>query len=299
MRSDQGARITSVRHLFRTLDLHGIAAQYFSIYLADRDLLHTHDMVEMCFVLSGEAEHVLDDESLPLRAGTLAIVHYGQRHRYRTEHGPIEKVNVYLDPEAALPPAINPDLAGFVPAIIPLGRSLVHERNRLVHLHFDEMEPLRSILLGLCTESGRQSSACPVALRAWYTLMLTTCARRARELGRSPTTHERWPSGLVEDLRCFLDAQPEQPHELGQLASRARMTPTSLCRAFKRHTGRTLVEYLHQRRVERAMVLLGQGQHSVAETALASGFQDISHFNRVFRRLSGCSPREWRRRTGT
>jgi AraC-like DNA-binding protein/quercetin dioxygenase-like cupin family protein len=295
----ESARVTSVRHVFSTLNRYGIAAQHFSVYVADRDLYHAHDMVEMCFVLAGQAEHLLEDQSLPLATGSLAVVHFGQRHRYRTPHGPIEKVNVYLDPEIALPPAINPDLAGFVPAILPLGRALAHERNRLVHLTFDAIEPMRSILLGLCEETGRQSKACPVALRAWYALLLTTCARRARDLGRDPATRERWPSGLLEDLRCYLDAHPEQPHELGQLALRVRMTTTSLCRAFKRHTGRTLVEYVHQRRIERAMMLLGQGDHSVAEAALASGFQDISYFNRVFRRLSGCCPRDWLKRTGS
>jgi AraC-like DNA-binding protein/quercetin dioxygenase-like cupin family protein len=292
-RQNADAEARSVRKLFTTLDQYGIAAQYFTIYHADRDPWHTHDMVEMCFVLSGDAEHLIDDRVLPLPKGTFAIVHYGQRHRYRTPRGPIEKVNVYLDAEIALPPAVSPALSGFVPSIVPLGRGLAHERNRLVHLDFDEIEPLRSILLGLCTESGRQRRACPVALRAWYALMLTECARRAQALGSRSTTRARWPEGLLEQVRCDLDAHPEQPHELAKLAFRARMTPSSFCRAFKRHTGRTLVEYLHQRRVERAMMLLGRGDHNVAEAALASGFQDISHFNRVFRRMCGRSPRAW------
>ena len=283
----------SVRHLFATLVRQGIAAQAFSTYDAARDLWHTHDMVEMCFVLAGEAEHLLDDHVLPLRPGTLAIVHYGQRHKYRTPRGPIVKVNVYLDAEVSLPPAIDPDLARFVPAIVPLARSLVHDRNRLVHLPFDELEPLRSILRGLCAESERQENASPAALRAWYALFLTACARRARDLGQMPAAREQWPSGLVEDMRLHIDRHPEEPHDLGVLAERARMTPSSFCRAFKRHTGRTLVEYLHQRRVECAMLLLGRGGHSIGEAALASGFQNISHFNRVFRRLAGRSPRDW------
>jgi AraC-like DNA-binding protein len=103
-------------------------------------------------------------------------------------------------------------------------------------------------------------------------------------------------SGRIEELRLYLDAHSDEPHDLAALAAHARMTPTALCRAFKRHTGRTLVEYLHQRRIERAMLLLGRGATSVAEAALASGFQDLSHFNRVFRRLCGCSPRAWRKR---
>jgi AraC-like DNA-binding protein/mannose-6-phosphate isomerase-like protein (cupin superfamily) len=285
--------VRSVRHLFRTLVRHGIAAQEFATYDAARDVWHTHDMVEMCFVLAGEAEHLLDDRVLPLRPGSLAIIHYGQRHKYRTLRGPIALVNVYLDAEAALPPAIDPDLGRFVPSIVPLARSFVHDQNRLLHLPFDELEALRPILLGLCSESGRQEEASPAALRSWYTLLLTACARRAGELGQRPAGREQWPGGLVEDVRLQLDGRPEEAHELGALAARARMTPSSFCRAFKRHTGRTLVEYLHHRRIERAMVLLGQGDHTVAQAALTSGFQDISHFNRVFRRLAGKPPRDW------
>jgi AraC-like DNA-binding protein/ligand-binding sensor protein len=83
------------------------------------------------------------------------------------------------------------------------------------------------------------------------------------------------------------------------LASVAKAVNTStfyFCKLFKRTTGLTFTDYLARVRIERAKKLLLDPSRRVSEVAYDVGFQSLPHFNRVFRRVAGESPTNYRRR---
>jgi AraC-like DNA-binding protein len=61
-------------------------------------------------------------------------------------------------------------------------------------------------------------------------------------------------------------------------------------------TGRTFVAWVHEVRIGHACRLLTTTERPVLDIAMAAGFENLSNFNRVFRRLRGCTPRAFRRR---
>jgi AraC-like DNA-binding protein len=80
--------------------------------------------------------------------------------------------------------------------------------------------------------------------------------------------------------------------ELGQVAC---LHPVYLGTLFKRQTGLSPMEYLTQRRIEAAQELLrNQPEQSVASIAAEVGFGSLPHFHRVFRRLTGATPHQFR-----
>jgi AraC-like DNA-binding protein/ligand-binding sensor protein len=81
------------------------------------------------------------------------------------------------------------------------------------------------------------------------------------------------------------------------LASVAKAVNTStfyFCKLFKRATGLTFTDYLARVRVEKAKALLLDRNRRVSEIAYEVGFQSLTHFNRVFRKLTGHSPSDYR-----
>jgi AraC-like DNA-binding protein len=64
---------------------------------------------------------------------------------------------------------------------------------------------------------------------------------------------------------------------------------------MRQTTRMTFTEYVNQYRVQQAKLLLRQ-QRSVTEACFSSGFESLSYFNRVFRRATGTSPREFKSR---
>jgi len=81
---------------------------------------------------------------------------------------------------------------------------------------------------------------------------------------------------------------------LSQLAAIAGMSPHYFSELFKQSTGRTPHNYVLLRRVERAKQHLRDPKRSIIEAGLDSGFQNPSHFARVFRMLEGTSPSRFR-----
>jgi YesN/AraC family two-component response regulator len=81
---------------------------------------------------------------------------------------------------------------------------------------------------------------------------------------------------------------------LEDAARQAGLSRFHFCRLFRRETGWTFLEYLHQFRVRRAQALLADRYVRITEVAYTVGFSDLSHFDRTFRRMVGRSPSEYR-----
>ncbi len=87
----------------------------------------------------------------------------------------------------------------------------------------------------------------------------------------------------------FADAVP-----LAVVAREAALSRFHFCRLFRRETGIAFHDYVHELRVRYAKALLADRQLTVTEVAYRVGFNDLSHFDRTFRRLVGASPTEYR-----
>lgn len=81
---------------------------------------------------------------------------------------------------------------------------------------------------------------------------------------------------------------------LEDLASRAGLTPAYFSRLFHEKTGKPLFEFINSIRVRKACQLLKRTDLPIIEIAYAVGYNNLSHFNRYFRKLMRLSPREYK-----
>lgn len=93
----------------------------------------------------------------------------------------------------------------------------------------------------------------------------------------------------------YLEANFTKEINLSELASLTRLSESRFARAFKSSTGIPPYAWVLKRRVKEAQGLLLQGQLSFSHIAGHVGFSDQSHFGKVFRRISGVTPRDWQR----
>lgn len=87
-----------------------------------------------------------------------------------------------------------------------------------------------------------------------------------------------------------------QPLRVADLVRLAGCAPATFNRRFARLTGGGVVAYVNRLRVHEAQRRLVVDDDSVTDVAFASGFANLSHFNAEFKRRSGCTPSQWRRR---
>lgn len=88
----------------------------------------------------------------------------------------------------------------------------------------------------------------------------------------------------------LMHTRSAEPLTQAAVARQAGLGPEAFSRFFRRVTGRTFIETLTDIRLAGAMARLRQGSEKVAAIAAACGFEDLSHFNRQFRKRYGCAP---------
>ncbi len=78
------------------------------------------------------------------------------------------------------------------------------------------------------------------------------------------------------------------------VASIVHMTPTSFCKFFKKHSMKTYIGFLNEVRIEKAcQLLINNRTESISEAAFEVGFNNVVHFNRVFKQVTHLSPRQY------
>jgi AraC-like DNA-binding protein len=101
---------------------------------------------------------------------------------------------------------------------------------------------------------------------------------------------------MIRGAKDYVASHQSDPIKLEQIARALNVSKYHFCRSFKHATSLTFVEYLSRVRIEKAKILLHNNNLRVSEIAYEVGFQSITHFNRIFRKLVGYSPTEYRSR---
>lgn len=102
-------------------------------------------------------------------------------------------------------------------------------------------------------------------------------------------------NALIESIKSYLQEMLLCDFSMGDIASIFNYNEKYLGRFFKSKTGYTVKEYCNVLKVGRAKALLKYGKLSIADVAGRSGFNNLTHFNRIFKKVTGESPREYRK----
>lgn len=129
------------------------------------------------------------------------------------------------------------------------------------------------------------------AVTAHLTLLLIELARLARDVVGDL---RRSGEPLLAEVFEVIDRRHAEPLSLRDVAAEVGMTPGHLTTIVRRRTGRTVQEWIIERRMAQARELLVATDLAVGEVARRVGISDPGYFSRLFSRAHGTSPRQWR-----
>jgi AraC-like DNA-binding protein/ligand-binding sensor protein len=101
---------------------------------------------------------------------------------------------------------------------------------------------------------------------------------------------------VITKARVYITEHQDDDLTLAQVAQSVNTSAFYFCKMFKKATGMTFTDYLARVRVEKVKNLLLNPHKRVSEAAFEAGFQSLSQFNRVFRKIAGESPSTFRER---
>jgi AraC-like DNA-binding protein/mannose-6-phosphate isomerase-like protein (cupin superfamily) len=94
-------------------------------------------------------------------------------------------------------------------------------------------------------------------------------------------------------VMLYLNTNYQNKIELDQVAEIANLHPSAFCRYFKGKTGKSLSEYVNDMRIGYACRLIIEGKMSISQIGFESGFNNISNFNRTFKKNTGFTPSDY------
>jgi len=101
--------------------------------------------------------------------------------------------------------------------------------------------------------------------------------------------HNQKEQVRLRTIYQFLDNHYQRKIEISEVAAMSNLTNAAFCRYFKRITRLTFTEFVNHYRIDRAKKLLRQ-DNNITETCFQCGYESISYFNKIFKKVTGMNP---------
>ena len=229
--------------------------------------VHFHSQIEVYLVLSGEIEIWINDRRRVLRAGEISVAFGYDAHGYRS----------VSESEAAYLVVPTDLLHEFLP--------LFTER-RVGDPFISDPAVFEKVLSAFREIEG---GAGGLTTRGYVYVILGTLLEHLTLERRGEVSDPR----LSARILVYISENFRGDLTLSSLAAAFGYSPSYLSRSFRETFGVTFLRYLTTVRLREAILLLKDGDRSVTECALESGFGSLRSFYRVFFEEFGCTPREY------
>lgn len=247
---------------------------------------HYHPYYEIFYVANGSCRMFVEHSLFSVSAGEMVVLPPSTLHRTQYDRdAPVERTTV-----------------SFTPRFVEGARSVVGERIFDEALSLGktafagrERDKAESALSRLLAEEGTDEDFADALRKAVLSELLVLAARNAGKGERKEEPVDETEANIQKAAKHIFE-QYSDDITLKDASSVAGMSETYFSRKFKEVTGFGFKEYLTNIRMQHAMQMLSAGDLSVTQIAAACGFPDANYFGDTFRKRTGLSPRDFRKK---
>jgi len=250
--------------------------------------LHYHEELELNLIINARgARRIVGDHIDSIDDLELVLVGPNVYHAWFTHHcqsREIREVTIQWHKDLFDDKLLRRNQLSFI-------RSMIERSQKGILFSKETITALAPRILSLNQKSGFDS-----VLELLSILHDLSTSRNMRTLsdGSFNNQHFTYNSRRIEKAFEYMNNNYDKPITLGEVAKLVSMTEVSFSRFIKKRTGNTFIDSLNEIRLGHASRLLIDTTHSIAEVSYHCGFNNISNFNRIFKKKKTCTPREFR-----
>lgn len=244
---------------------------------------HFHSCWELSYVISGEGIRTIGNLTEPFREGEIVLIPPGMPHIWRFESaitdcdGNIANISIFFERQLiASMKQLFPEMGESLEKIESLGQAVA-----FCGASYTDISEILLAMRGIPAERR-----VPKMIEL---LLVISNSLEGRFVGRNSfmtRTEQR-----LEKVRIYCMCNYARSITLTELSQYIGMNRSSFCTFMRRQTGMTFSQYLNRIRLDYAEEKLLYTDCNVAEIAMSCGFQNVTYFNRLFRKRYGCSPK--------
>lgn len=270
-----------------------------ALYIADRHKsefsypVHNHNVFELNFVenaagvrrIVGDSNEVIGDYDLVLITNP-TLEHAWEQHECKSND--IREITIQFNFGAGMAATDH----FFCKTPFESIRHMMKEAQKGLMFPMSAIMKVYDKLRGLSQITDR-FTALMEFLNILHTLSLCTGARTLATTSYAKVNIED-DSRRILRVKKYYQTTIKYELRLKDSADLANMSESAFCRFFKLHTGRRLSDYIIDIRLGYATRILIDTTETIAEISFKCGYNNMSNFNRIFKRKKGCSPAEFR-----
>ena len=252
---------------------------------------HWHNELEFIYLSSGEALFTIDDQAITVQAGECIFVNGGQVHSGFSKTDHCSYFSVVFDTELLTHSfdACREYFDGIKTSKFKLHQhftSVTISQNKIILAIQTIIEELTTKNLGyeLVVKSELLAIFGILFREGLYTVILEN-----HKLSLQSKKYH-----TLKKIMGYIYQNYNKKIKLTDISEVVHLTPEYLCKFFKDMTSTSITFYINHYRIESATTLLKISTLSVMDIALECGFDNLSYFNRVFKKQTGCTPTEFR-----
>ena len=245
--------------------------------------LHVQPTWELSLILCGEGVRIIGDMCEPFREGDLVLVPPEVPHCWQFSHGEkfVENITVVFSSD------LFRNASAVFPELEEVFSSLAVQKVAIA-FSGNLQKKLTEILLRM----PAMSEALQVVSLLQMLVEITECNEK-RIVGKKNVETES--AFRLRQIKTFIACNYKRGITIEDIARFVGMNRSALCTFFKRQTGKTIVFHLNRVRFDVACHLLRTTSLTIQQVCYESGFQDVPHFCRMFKRTFGQTPTAYRK----
>lgn len=250
---------------------------------------HTHFHYEIYYFHGGKVNYLINDRIHVLEPGDLLLMHGMTLHRAHVDSSEeYHRTTLHFDPfyfkQFIQPP--------FAADLLEPFQKLQNINLKLRGADKDEVE---AILLRLKELYAMQDSFSQQRFKAhlldFLILINQLCQKPLKDIPSFPSSKEHH----VQSIISYLDRQYQEEITLEGIQTELHLSKFYLAKTFKEVTGSTIFQFLMQRRIYQAKIVLIDSQQPITDVGYEVGFKHPSHFSRAFKLHTGLTPEQYRK----
>lgn len=254
--------------------------------------LHRHNETQITWILKGEGTLIVGNYMQPFKPGDIYVLGANQPHIFKSDAAYFDKrrkkevhgLTFFFNPNGFFKAVLDIPEAKAINQFISsatYGLQLPDSRQKMIA---SEMLKVKSAKQGFRLATFIRLLQIMAGIKDWKVL-----ATIPSENSFSDTEGLR-----MNDIYQFTMSHYSDNIRLKEVADVAHLTPQAFCRYFKKHTRKTYVNFLSEIRISEACKkIIGGDFDSISSVAYDTGFSSAVSFNRVFKKITGKSPKQY------
>lgn len=250
--------------------------------------MHCHEELELNFIMNAKGakrvvgDHISEIDDLELILVGSNLPHVWQTHKCKSKE--IREITIQFHKDLFDEKFLRRNQLSFI-------RNMLEKSAKGIQFSKKTIEQVAPRLTILSQKQGFDS-----VLELLSILHDLSISRNMHTLSDATFSNAElsYNSRRIERTIEYMNQSFQKPITLTEVSKLANMTDVSFSRFFKARTGITFMDSLLEMRLGHASRLLIDTTQSVAEVAYNCGFNNISNFNRLFKKKKGCTPKEFR-----